>query len=187
MAIAAGWELHIGYGTESMMSQTPIPSWYTTWYAMMQFSTEVVLKMVFYELVSESGRTSSASDCQYSAIMLQAGEYLLEHLDSVNSAVVLECARGLLALVAVRATQATWSLELGSLASGSASSWGPAAVAALCELWDRQPQGLGHAQIMAILAPCLKHLAVHLLGLPPKSFSQLGATENGSITKQLFE
>ncbi len=91
---------------------------------------------------------------------LQAGEYLLEHIDSVNTAAVFECARGLLALVAVRATPATWNPELGSLASGSASSWGPAAVAALCELWDCQPQGLGHAQIMAVLAPCLKHLAV---------------------------
>ncbi|KAK9844880.1 hypothetical protein WJX74_008085 [Apatococcus lobatus] len=111
-----------------------------------------------------SGTGSSADlgtgPAQAASMVEQAGEYLLELLDSVNAAVVFEAARGLLSLVALRAAQSTWSSELASVASGSASSWGPAAVAALCELWDRQPQGLGHAQIIAVLAPCLKHLAV---------------------------
>lgn len=46
--------------------------------------------------------------------------------------------------------------------AGVASSWGPVAVAALLQLWDRQLSFAGHAQIMVVITEHLSCLQVHM-------------------------
>ena len=44
--------------------------------------------------------------------------------------------------------------------AGVASSWGPLAVAALLQLWDRQLSVAGHAQLMVVITDHLDCLQV---------------------------
>ncbi|KAK9811481.1 hypothetical protein WJX72_004659 [[Myrmecia] bisecta] len=88
----------------------------------------------------------------------QVGEYLASLLTSINPSVVLEAAKGILALN----TLISDSFKGRDLVSSAAAagSWVPLAVAALIELWDRQLSGAAHTQLMAVLAPSISALQV---------------------------
>ena len=90
--------------------------------------------------------------------MLQIGDYLVSIVNSSDASISFQAAQSLLQLTRVLSCKPN-SGGLRAVA-GVASSWGPMAVAALLQLWDRQLSFAGHAQLMAVMTEHLDCLQV---------------------------
>ena len=95
---------------------------------------------------------------------MQIGDYLVSILNSSDPSISFQAARSLLQLTRILSSQPN-SAGVRAVA-GVASSWGPLAVAALLQLWDRQLSIAGHAQLMMVITDHLDCLQV-VRALPP--------------------
>ena len=78
-------------------------------------------------------------------------------MNSSDASISFQAAQSLLQLTQILSSKPN-SGGIRAVA-GVASSWGPLAVAALLQLWDRQLSFAGHAQLMVVLTehlPCLQ-------------------------------
>ena len=82
-------------------------------------------------------------------LTLQIGDYLVSMLSSNDPSISFQAAQSLMQLTRILSSQPN-SGGVRAVA-GVASSWGPLAVAALLQLWDRQLSVAGHAQLMEVL------------------------------------
>lgn len=88
----------------------------------------------------------------------QIGDYLVSMLNSNDPSLSFQAAQSLMQLTRILSSQPN-SGGVRAVA-GVASSWGPLAVAALLQLWDRQLSVAGHAQLMEVLTQHLDCLQV---------------------------
>ncbi len=95
--------------------------------------------------------------CVEREVTLQVGDYLVSIVNSSDASISFQAAQSLLQLTQILSSKPN-SGGIRAVA-GVASSWGPLAVAALLQLWDRQLSFAGHAQLMVVLTehlPCLQ-------------------------------
>lgn len=100
---------------------------------------------------------STAQGHQGYWVAQQVGDYLVSIVNSSDASISFQAAQSLLQLTQILSSKPN-SGGIRAVA-GVASSWGPLAVAALLQLWDRQLSFAGHAQLMVVLTehlPCLQ-------------------------------
>ena len=89
---------------------------------------------------------------------MQIGDYLVSSLYSSDPSISFQAAQSLMQLTRILSSQPN-SPGVRAVA-GVASSWGPLAVAALLQLWDRQLSVAGHAQLIMVITNHLDCLQV---------------------------